>query len=236
MNKSNKKIIIVIFLALTFLFLRYFITNSPYRKMVEINHENCKKLEIGMTTDQVLNLMGKPSNATLQTHDSVTEVEYDYATYVGASYGIELTFNTDRELESFICGDSGYYKGQQTGLGFSISKINSIRSHLRMDSDKSAKVEIYKFYEKSRTNTGYSFSKDGVLTDVYVIEIFYHAPVHSESASEQEVERWTKDDIANGFSTRKDYNNSNLDTLDEKVKQEGYETKEKLYKELGFSY
>jgi hypothetical protein len=232
MSKKKKIILItILILACLLLLVSHF---KKSNRLARLNREHCSSLKLDMSREDVLGVMGSsPYFASIATENDNHSISYDYESGFGESEMISIQFGNDDKVVYVVCGDAGYI-GHGQLFDFDISQVGSVQTRLTVQKGGlTTKVEIYKFYENSRTNIHYTFSNDGTLTDVYVIEIKYPETIHPGLLA---TESTKKLNIDSSTSTREDYSSSNntLKNLDDSVKQEGYDLKDRLYSRLSF--
>ncbi|QNR24670.1 hypothetical protein [Croceimicrobium hydrocarbonivorans] len=75
---------------------------TRYEIKASENIANCQRLQLGMTVEEVIEIMGKPeSTRKLKKSIGVNYIEvnkYHYSTTLGASTGVDIYFSLESEL------------------------------------------------------------------------------------------------------------------------------------------
>jgi len=89
--KRNRRIVLFVLIAIVFIFVAL-IRFTPSANKAKQNVLNSEKIEVDMTKEEVLQIMGKPDSKQLSFFNNVDTMYY-YEPPFGASSGIYIQFS-----------------------------------------------------------------------------------------------------------------------------------------------
>ena len=103
-----------IYYAFAVFLLFFFVRFLLYENRALTNVQNCKKVDIDMTTQQVIQIMGEPENIKVyrarMNYEDVDVIRYYYSAPSGSSDGVDIYFDVQTEKVIKTVCDSGFEK------------------------------------------------------------------------------------------------------------------------------